>query len=74
MAIVSPVPGQEERNRDHLLEEGVAIKCNDLVTLPYKVDQLLDHPTRLTNYLADKDAERSFNKVSNQQRKLGSVR
>lgn len=47
MVIVSPVPGQEERNSDHLLEEGVAIKCNNLVTLPYKVDQLLDHPTRL---------------------------
>jgi processive 1,2-diacylglycerol beta-glucosyltransferase len=47
MVIVSPVPGQEERNSDHLLEEGVAIKCNDLVTLPYKIDQLLDHPTRL---------------------------
>ena len=31
--IVSPVPGQEERNSDRLLEEGAAIKCNDLVTL-----------------------------------------
>jgi len=47
MVIVSPVPGQEERNSDRLLEEGVAIKCNDLVVLPYKIDHLLDHPTRL---------------------------
>jgi processive 1,2-diacylglycerol beta-glucosyltransferase len=47
MVIVSPIPGQEERNSDHLLEEGVALKCNDLLTLPYKLDQLLDDPGRL---------------------------
>src|SRR3954451_4825509 len=47
MIIVSPIPGQEERNSDHLLEAGVALKCNDLLTLPYKLDQLLDDPERL---------------------------
>lgn len=44
--IVNPIPGQEERNADHLLEEGVAIRCNNLPTLPYKIDRLLDDPTR----------------------------
>jgi processive 1,2-diacylglycerol beta-glucosyltransferase len=52
MVIVSPIPGQEERNSDHLLEEGVALKCNDLLTLPYKLDQLLDDPGRLQSMRA----------------------
>ena len=47
MAIVSPIPGQEERNSDHLLEEGVAIKCNELTTIPFKIDRLLHEPKRL---------------------------
>lgn len=45
-AIVNPIPGQEERNADHLLEEGAAIRCNNLPTLPYKIDRLLDDPAR----------------------------
>jgi processive 1,2-diacylglycerol beta-glucosyltransferase len=44
--IVNPIPGQEERNSDHLLEEGVAIRCNNLPVLAYKVDKLLDDPAR----------------------------
>jgi processive 1,2-diacylglycerol beta-glucosyltransferase len=47
MAIVSPIPGQEERNSDHLLEEGIAVKCNEMTTLPYKIDRLLQTPGRL---------------------------
>jgi processive 1,2-diacylglycerol beta-glucosyltransferase len=47
MCIVSPIPGQEERNSDHLLEEGIAVKCNDLTTLSYKLEQLLEDPERL---------------------------
>ncbi len=47
MVIVSPIPGQEERNSDHLLENGIAIKANDLITLPYKIDRLLDDLDRL---------------------------
>lgn len=44
-AIVNPIPGQEERNSDHLLEEGVAIRCNNLPVLAYKLDRLLDDPS-----------------------------
>ena len=47
MAIISPIPGQEERNCDHLLEQGIAIKCNEFTTLSYKVDKLLEDPARL---------------------------
>lgn len=45
--VVNPIPGQEERNSDHLLEEGAAIRCNNLPTLAYKIDRLLDDPARL---------------------------
>jgi processive 1,2-diacylglycerol beta-glucosyltransferase len=45
--IVNPIPGQEERNSDHLLEEGVAIRCNNLPALAYKVDRLLDDTGRV---------------------------
>lgn len=44
--IVNPIPGQEERNSDHLLEEGVAIRCNNLPVLGYKIDWLLDDSDR----------------------------
>src|SRR5258705_622609 len=44
--IANPIPGQEERNSDHLLEGGVAIRCNNLPTLAYKLDRLLADPAR----------------------------
>ncbi len=44
--VVNPIPGQEERNSDHLLEEGCAIKCNNLPTLAYKFDKLLSDERR----------------------------
>ena len=47
MAIYDPIPGQEERNSDQLLEKGVAIKCNEISILGYKVDRLLSDPQRL---------------------------
>ncbi|MEZ5347143.1 MAG: glycosyltransferase [Pyrinomonadaceae bacterium] len=47
--IVNPIPGQEERNSDHLLEKGCAIKCNTLPTLGYKIDQLARDRRRLRN-------------------------
>jgi processive 1,2-diacylglycerol beta-glucosyltransferase len=47
MVISSPIPGQEERNSDHLLENGAAIKINDLTTVAFKLDLLLGDPDRL---------------------------
>ena len=46
--IVNPIPGQEERNSDHLLEAGVGIRCNNLPTLAYKLDRLLSDQKRFT--------------------------
>jgi processive 1,2-diacylglycerol beta-glucosyltransferase len=47
MVIYQPIPGQEERNSDYLLENGAAVKCNQLTTMAYKVDLLLKNPERL---------------------------
>ena len=44
--VVNPIPGQEERNADHLLEEGAAIRCNNLPVLSYKIDKLLEDSAR----------------------------
>lgn len=40
--VVNPIPGQEERNSDHLLENSAAIRCNNLATMGYKIEKLLD--------------------------------
>jgi processive 1,2-diacylglycerol beta-glucosyltransferase len=48
MILVSPIPGQEERNADFLLESGAALKATDAVVLEYKLRLLLGEPERLT--------------------------
>jgi processive 1,2-diacylglycerol beta-glucosyltransferase len=51
--IVNPIPGQESRNSDYLLENGAAIKGNNIATLAYKVDALLADPERLARLKAN---------------------
>ena len=51
--IVNPIPGQEERNSDHLLENVVGIRCNNLPTLSYKLDRLLADPARFASMQAN---------------------
>jgi len=41
MVVVSPIPGQEERNADFLLENGVAVRANAAAHLVFKVKRLL---------------------------------
>lgn len=53
ICIVAPIPGQEERNSDYLLEKGIAIKCNDLTTIAFKLDQLLSDTNRLSTMRAN---------------------
>jgi processive 1,2-diacylglycerol beta-glucosyltransferase len=47
MALVEPIPGQEERNADHLLETGAAIRCNNLPAAAWKIATLVDQPEKL---------------------------
>jgi processive 1,2-diacylglycerol beta-glucosyltransferase len=48
MILISPIPGQEERNADYLIEQGVAVKAQDAVALEYKVEHLLSNREKLT--------------------------
>jgi processive 1,2-diacylglycerol beta-glucosyltransferase len=47
MVIVNPIPGQESRNSDFLLENGAAIKVNSAALLAFKVTALLEDRKRL---------------------------
>jgi processive 1,2-diacylglycerol beta-glucosyltransferase len=47
MALIEPIPGQEERNADHLLEAGAAIRCNNLPAAAWKIAGLLNDSSRL---------------------------
>lgn len=49
MAVINPIPGQESRNSDFLLENGAAIKVNNVATLPMKLAALLKDPNRLAS-------------------------
>jgi processive 1,2-diacylglycerol beta-glucosyltransferase len=59
MALIEPIPGQEERNADHLLEAGAAIRCNNLPAAAWKIAALLDDAERLARM---RDAARGLGK------------
>jgi protein tyrosine phosphatase (PTP) superfamily phosphohydrolase (DUF442 family) len=44
MIVVSPIPGQEERNADFLLENGAALKACDASGLTWRVNRVLKEP------------------------------
>jgi len=47
MALIEPIPGQEFRNADHLLENGAAIRCNNLPAAAWKIAKLLNDRARM---------------------------
>jgi processive 1,2-diacylglycerol beta-glucosyltransferase len=47
MALIEPIPGQEYRNADHLLEQRAAIRCNNLPAAAWKIAKLLDDSSRM---------------------------
>lgn len=46
MIVNAPIPGQEERNADYLLEQGVAMKAIDAATLAWRLQVLLENPAQ----------------------------
>lgn len=48
MIVVSPIPGQEERNADFLLESGCALKAVDGAAFAHKLQVLIDTPGQLS--------------------------
>jgi processive 1,2-diacylglycerol beta-glucosyltransferase len=53
MVVVNPIPGQESRNSDFLLENGCAIKINNLPTLGMKLEKLLGDDQKLASLKAN---------------------
>lgn len=49
MIVNAPIPGQEERNADYLLEQGAAMTAFDATSLAYRVQYLLSHPEKLAD-------------------------
>lgn len=47
MVLTNPIPGQEVRNGDYLIEEGAAVRCTTTTTIGWKIDQILSTPGRL---------------------------
>jgi processive 1,2-diacylglycerol beta-glucosyltransferase len=47
MVIMNPIPGQETRNSDYLLERGAAVKVNNPRLLAYRVRELLTDERRM---------------------------
>ena len=57
LTLIEPIPGQEERNADHLLEAGAAIRCNNLPAAAWKIAKLLEDGERMAQM---KDAARKM--------------
>lgn len=47
LIVYSPIPGQEERNADYLMERGAAVKAPTMDLLEHKVRELMDDPPRV---------------------------
>ncbi|WP_405476022.1 MGDG synthase family glycosyltransferase [Paenarthrobacter ilicis] len=52
MVLVNPIPGQETRNGDYLMEQGAAVRCNNAATIGWKIDEVLREPGRLRSMQA----------------------
>jgi processive 1,2-diacylglycerol beta-glucosyltransferase len=53
MIVVFPIPGQEERNADYLLEHGAAMKAYDEAGLEFRVRSLFEDPKLLETMQAN---------------------
>ncbi|MBA4388949.1 MAG: hypothetical protein C0404_13285 [Verrucomicrobia bacterium] len=47
MIVVDPIPGQEQRNCEYLLEAGAALRLYEADDAPFKIKALLGNPERL---------------------------
>ncbi len=50
--IISPLPGQEERNASFLIRHAVAERCDSIAQLPAQVSSFLSHPYKLKKFSA----------------------
>ena len=47
MIVNAPIPGQEERNADYVMEQGAAIKAIDSLALEFRLRALIEQPQKL---------------------------
>lgn len=47
MVVIDPIPGQEERNSDFLVKNGIAVRVDDKKKIAEAVDVLLNNPAKL---------------------------
>ncbi len=47
LVIVDPIPGQEQRNGEYLLEAGAAVRLLEAADAPWKIRSLIETPQRL---------------------------
>lgn len=52
LLLMDPIPGQEQRNAEYLLEAGCAVRAFDPEEAVWKIGELLDHPLRLATLAA----------------------
>ena len=52
MLLIAPIPGQEEHNASHLLEEGAAWLATDAIGLDWKLARLMNEPAHLQRLAA----------------------
>ncbi len=52
MLLVAPIPGQEEHNASHLLEEGAAWLADDAIGLDWKLTRMMNEPEHLPRLAA----------------------
>ena len=52
MALIAPIPGQEQRNAEYLLEEGAAVRLYDVADAAYYLQRWLADTVRLRRMAA----------------------
>jgi UDP-N-acetylglucosamine:LPS N-acetylglucosamine transferase len=61
MVIIDPIPGQEERNSQFLVNQGMAIRVDDKRHIARDIDLLLNNPKKLAAMKASSFKERQAN-------------
>jgi len=56
MALVAPIPGQEQRNAEYLLEEGAAVRLYDVADAAYYLQRWLSDAVRMRRMAASAQA------------------
>jgi len=51
--VVNPIPGQEDRNTEHLLQHGAGMRCNHIEVLHWMLERLIADPERLAKMQAN---------------------